>query len=117
MATKNSAVLPLAETCEEVRRFWRSQPDKLLFFGVLGPWLALFHFWGNSTFGFKKTSSLFGWMYYAFQTSVDDQFCLFVPLLVLGLFYWKREELIASAKQSWWPGILLIGLGLAIHAL
>jgi exosortase len=119
MATddNNSARSFAQEFCADLRRWSRSQPDKLLFLALLLAWVALFHFWGNSTFGFKKTPSLFGWMQYVFDTSVDDQFCLYVPLLVLALFYWKREELIAVPKRNWWPALFLVALGLIIHVL
>ena len=56
-------------------------------------------------------------MNYVFQTSVDDQFCLVVPLFVLGLFYWKRAELMDVPKRNWWPAIGLVALGLVIHAI
>ena len=94
---------------------WRERPDVLSFFVLFAAWLALFHLWGNATFGFVKTSSLFGWMFYVFSTSVDDQVCLFVPVFMLLLFYWKREELRTVPKWNWWPAILPVAAGLAMH--
>ena len=94
---------------------WRQQPDKLLFAGLVVPWLTLFHFWGNSTFGYIDSSSLFGWMWFVFTTSADDQHCLFVPLAVLALLFWKRQELQLVPKRLWWPAVFLVLAALAMH--
>jgi exosortase len=36
-------------------------------------------------------------------------------LIVLGLFWWKRKRLLQLPLQTWWPGLLLIALGLVLH--
>ena len=41
---------------------WHRLPNKGLFLVLLAAWLALFHFLGNSTFGYVDTPSLLGWM-------------------------------------------------------
>lgn len=92
-------------------------PDKGLFFGLLIVWSALFHFWGNSVFGWVDTSSLFGWMYFVFDTSPDDEHGKLIPFVVLGLFWWKRQELMAVEKRIWWPALGLIVFALAFHVL
>jgi exosortase len=94
---------------------WRQQPDKLLFLGLAVPWIVLFHFWGNSTFGYIESSSLFGWMWFVCTTSADDQHCLFVPFVILGLLFWKREELRLVPKGLWWPGLIVVLLALVMH--
>jgi exosortase len=38
-----------------------------------------------------------------------------MPFVVLALFYWKRKELMAVPKQTWWPAIVLIVLALFVH--
>src|SRR2546426_200125 len=43
---------------------WRRMPDKSIFFVLLAAWFALFHFLGNSTLGYVKTPSLFGWWFW-----------------------------------------------------
>lgn len=97
---------------------WQRLPDKGLFFGLLAAWLALFHFLGNSTFGYVDTPSLFHWMYNAYNSkspAADDGHANLIPFVVLGLFWWKRKELLAQPLQTWWPGLLLVALGLMLH--
>jgi exosortase len=102
---------------EEVQQVWRQIPYKHLFFALLIPWLALFHFLGNSTFGYVETPSLFGWMKYVMTTSLDDEHGLIMPFVVLGLMWWKRKILLEVPKRHWWPALALIALGLVLHLL
>ena len=44
---------------------WRRLPNKGFFFSLLAAWLALFHFLGNSVFGYVHNPSLLYWMYNA----------------------------------------------------
>jgi exosortase len=102
---------------EEVCLLWRGLPDKWLF-GVLAlAWLALFHFLGNSTFGYLDTPSLFGWLSYAYRNEREDALGPLIPYVVLVLLVMKRKELIPLEKGIWWPGLVLVLLGLAGHAL
>ena len=99
---------------------WRRLPNKRFFFILLGAWLALFQFLGNSTFGFLDTSSLLKWGYImgtatSAEGETDDQQMVLAPLIVLGLFWWKRKELLAQPKEIWSPGLLLVALGLIFH--
>jgi exosortase len=99
---------------------WRRLPNKQFFFILLGAWLALFHFIGNSTFGFLDTSSLLKWLYTmgtakSAEGETDDQQMVIAPLIVLGLFWWKRKELLAQPKEIWGPGLVLVALGLIFH--
>jgi len=93
-------------------------PDKRLFFGLLLPWLALFQFVGNSTFGYVASPSLFQWMHtaYNYEGSEDGHGNL-VPLAVLGLLWWKRKRLRASPKSVWRPGLIWLGLAVVLHVL
>ena len=100
---------------EEVSRLWGGLPDKPLFLVLFGTWLVFFHFLGNSTLGYVDTHSLYAWMNYAYSTSKDDELGYIIPLIVLGLFYWKREEILATPKHAWWPALTLVALALAIH--
>lgn len=102
---------------DEVAALWRQQPDKGMFLVLLGAWTTLFHFFGNSTFGYTQTPSLFGWMHFVFTSSPDDEHGLYVPLAVLGLLYWKRKELMAVTKAGWWPALGLVVLALLMHLL
>src|SRR2546423_14319033 len=83
----------------EFLEFWQQLPNKGFFVLLLGAWLLLFQFVGNSTLGFIKTQSLLKWMYVVSQpndTGQDDSHALFVPFIVLGLFWWKRKELVSG---------------------
>ena len=105
----------LAEFRREFAECWRLMPDKGIFLGLFTAWLALFHFLGNSTLGYTHTPSLFGWLKFIFTTSVDEQHGKFVPLVVLGLFWWKRKILLAAPKQIWWPALGLVAASLLLH--
>ena len=97
---------------------WRRLPDKTLFFALLAAWLALFFFWGNSTFGYSPSPSLFGWMLMAYNSqgvSGDDAYGNLIPFLVVGLFWWKRNELLALPLRIWLPALLIVGSGLLMH--
>lgn len=102
---------------DELSRFWRGMPDKLLFLALLGAWLVFFQLLGNSTFGYVDTPSLYGWMNYAYGSSKDDELGYIIPLIVLGLCYWKRDELLAAPKRNWWPAMALVACALAVHLL
>ena len=109
---------------DDLAEFWadlvgsgRLLPDKGLFLGLLIPWILLFHFLGNSTFGYVDTPSLFGWTHYVLTTSPDDQHGLLIPLVVVALFWWKRRMLLALPKANWWPALLLLLLAILLHIL
>jgi exosortase len=99
---------------------WRALPNKGFFFLLLGAWLALFQFLGNSTFGYLDTPSLLKWIYLlgsatAGEGQLDDNQLLIAPLVVIGLFWWKRKELLRQPMHTWWPGLFLVVLGLFVH--
>jgi hypothetical protein len=101
---------------------WQGLPNKGLFFVLLIAWLALFQFLGNSTLGYISTPSLLYWMHLAYGSSADtagsdDSHGKLIPFVVLALFWWKRKELLALPLRTWWPGLLLVGLALALHLL
>ena len=94
---------------------WKEMPHKrafaLLFVGLF----LLFHFLGNSTFGYVDTPSLFAWLNYDYGNSADDEHGYLIPFVVIVLAWWKRKELMAVPKRPWWPAALLVALGLLIH--
>jgi exosortase len=101
---------------------WQRLPNKGFFLVLLLAWLALFHFLGNSTLGYISTPSLLSWMHASYGTSTDagssdDSHGKLIPFVVLGLFWWKRKQLLAVPLRTWWPGLLLIGLSLGLHLL
>lgn len=100
---------------------WHRLPNKAFFFGLLAAWLALFQFWGNSILGYIHTSSLFAWLYNSYnlngEAGEDASFGNLIPFLVVGIFWWKRKELLALPLKFWWPGLLLFALALGLHLL
>jgi exosortase len=100
---------------EELAAAWRQMPDKGLFLILLAAWAALFHFLGISSLGYYKTASVFVWLKAVLTTSVDDEHGQLVPFVVLGLFWWKRKELLVLDKKIWWPALGLVVLGLLLH--
>lgn len=94
---------------------WRRMPHKAAFGLLLAAWAALFHWLGNSTFGYKDTPSLFGWLQYAYSMKVEEEHVFIVPFLVAILAWWKREELLAATKRTWWPALVLLAAGLLVH--
>ena len=106
---------------QDSRECWRRLPNKGFFFLLLAAWLVLFQFLGNSILGYIHTPSLFLWMHEAYRSSGsatnDDAHGNFIPFLVVGLFWWKRKELLALPLKTWWPGLLILAAGMALHIL
>ena len=97
---------------------WQRLPNKTFFFTLLLAWLALFHFLGNSILGYVHSSSLFAWLNYDYSLpESDDAHGPLIPFIVIGLFWWKRKELLALPLQPWWPGLLIVGLALLLHVM
>jgi exosortase len=116
MADNQTSTGWLADTAD----CWRRLPNKDLFFVLLAAWLAVFHFFGNSLLGYVHSPSLFTNLYEAYNISgsaSDDSHGNFVPFLVVGLFWWKREELLALPLKIWWPGLLILVAGMVLHVL
>ncbi len=99
---------------------WHRLPNKLFFFSLLAAWLALFQFFGNSILGYDPSHSLFVWLYHIYNSpnpAADDGYGNLIPFVVVGLFWWKRNELLALPLRLWWPGILLVIAALLMHLL
>jgi exosortase len=110
----------LEEFQAELISGWRQLPNKQFFFILLAGWLALFQFLGNSTFGYLDTHSLLKWIYLlgtarSGEGETDDNQMIIAPLVVLGLFWWKRRELLRQPMETWWPGLALVALGILLH--
>ncbi|MDB6017746.1 MAG: Eight transrane protein EpsH [Pedosphaera sp.] len=100
----------------EFLQCWEQLPNKGLFFSLLAAWLLLFHFLGSCTFGYIDTPSLLNWMYNAYNNGdKSDEHGMYVPILVLVLFWWKRKELLALPNRLWSPGLLLLAAALLLH--
>ena len=105
----------IEQFCSEFAAGWHGMPDKGLFFALFVAWVALFHFLGNSTFGYLDTPSIFTWLKFVYTTSADDEHGMLVPFVVLVLYWWKRETLLALPKANWWPALALVVVALLLH--
>jgi exosortase len=113
---RNRSTAPLLECWRDTQDCWRRLPNKAFFFGLLAAWLALFQFWGNSILGYVHTSSLFAWTWNLYDLpDGNDAHGKIVPLVVLGLLWWKRHKLLAQSPALWWPGIFILAGALALH--
>lgn len=102
------------------RPAWDSLPNRGLFLTLFLAWVMLFQFFGNSLFGYIHSPSLFHGMYRAYNNpnpASDDGHGNIIPFLVLGLFWWKRRELLAGPLAVWWPGLLLVIPAMLLHIL
>lgn len=111
---------------KELRQLWDSLPNKAVFGVLLLAWIALFHYLGNAVFGYTNTSSLWLWLNTIYENAsnagpeqgntADDALGRYVPFMVLGFLWLKRQELTECAKSPWAPALLLVAAGLALHA-
>jgi exosortase len=105
----------LSEFMEEVPRVWKALPHKLLFGILLLAWIALFQFWGNSSFGYYDTKSMFVWLNTDYTQMPDDEHGKIVPLIILAILWIKREPLLKAAGNTWWPAYGLLLFAIALH--
>ncbi len=106
----------LDELREELPVVWRAVPRKRLFLGLLAVWLAVFHFFGNPTLGYVATPSLLGWLNMMYnRPGSEDGHGNLMPLVVLGLLWWKRRRLEQLTTRLWWPGLLILAAAGALH--
>src|SRR5712671_9144 len=114
----NQTKAPPADWRADTIECWRRLPNKFFFFTLLAAWLLLFQFWGNSILGYVHTPSLFSWLNEAYNSAgaaEDAGHGDFIPFLVVGIFWWKRKEMLALPLQTWWPGILMLSAALLLH--
>jgi hypothetical protein len=105
---------------QDVVDCWCRLPNKGFFFALLAAWLMLFQFLGNSVFGYIHSPSLLVWMFNAYNSggvSGDDAYGNLIPFLVIGLFWWKRKELLQLPLKIWPPALGFVALGLVLHIL
>jgi exosortase len=110
-------IQPARSLGKELVWYWEQWPAKPLWIALFVAWVALFQFLGNSTLGYIETRSLFGWLNYCYKNSPDDEHGYLIPAVIIGLFWWKRRELLGLAGDVWWPALGLIVLGLGLHVI
>jgi exosortase len=98
------------------REEWRQLPNRGFFLTLATAWVVLFVFLGNATFNFLDPASLPLWLYDVYTSpTVDEAHGLLIPFVVLGLYWWKRKELVSRPAGLWWPAIGLIAFALMLH--
>lgn len=100
---------------EEVAAVWRNTPNRNGLIVLLLAWTALFHFLGNSTLGYVATPSMFGWWEWTISRSPDEEHAYLMPFAVVILLWLRREDLAKIDRRVWFPGLLVIAFGLALH--
>lgn len=105
----------LQEFIREFPGVWKSIPNKGLFMALLVIWVLLFEFAGTSIFGYDN--SLIYVMELGYYVSEDDAHGFIIPLVVLGLFWWKRKELEKLPARNWYPAFGMIFGALALHVI
>jgi exosortase len=102
---------------------WHRIPNKLPFLTLFIAWVALFQLLGNSTLGYVRTSSLFGYLYDSWSAGggnlleSEEGYAFFIPPVVAVLLWAKRQELLTLDLRVWWPGLLLFSFGILFHLL
>ncbi len=100
----------------EFQRCWGALPDKAVLGALLAAWVLLFQYYGWTTAAVGRTDSLFAWMWGKWDDpSNDASHGKLIPLVVLGVLWFRRERLAKSVAAVWWPGLLAVGLALALH--
>ena len=56
---------------DELSSFWGALPERAAFLLLAVAWVLLFSLFGNSTFGYVDTGSLFSWMYTAYNAPMS----------------------------------------------
>jgi exosortase len=100
---------------DEAKAVWGRIENKGIFAALLASWILLFHYLGNSTFGYRLGASLFEWTLADYRGNPDDEHGKLIPFVVLGLLWWKRGELLAIPQRTWWTGLIFLGLACMVH--
>ena len=82
---------------------------------LMAGWVALFHWLGNSTFGYTDTGSLFGWLKYCYSMKTEEEHVLVVPFVVLFLLWWKRDALLEVPKRFWGVALVFFAVAALLH--
>src|SRR5437867_9601335 len=130
--TIRSPAMPSGGWWRELVGVWRQMPNRAALVCLLGAWIVLFQFLGNSTLGYAHTPSLFGWWFWVYTRAgqgpdgsvdiiriltVDEAYAWFVPFVVMGLLWCKRSELVASPKGVCWPALGVLVAAVMMHVL
>lgn len=90
-------------------------PNKPVIGLLVGAWVVLFHWFGNSTFGYTDTGSLFGWLKYSYSMRTEEEHVFVVPFVALFLLWWKREALLDVPKRFWGVALVLLAAAALLH--
>lgn len=100
---------------DELKQLSHRFPSRGLFCVLLAAWVVLFHFLGNSVFGFVDSASLFRWHWAIWNGNPDEEFGMLVPILVAAILWIRRDRWADVPKAPWAPGLGLLVAGLVLH--
>ena len=113
----------MKEALQNIQTWWRefrwsklSPPAirEIAFWSVvIGAVFFLFHLHGNSQEIATARHSLFRWL--GTRWVGDYAYGAFLPLVSLGILWWRRKELAAASRTVDWRGAPLVALALALH--
>jgi exosortase len=115
---KNDAVTAksFGSVGEEFQFYWSKLPDPMIFLGLLAAWCLLFQVFGWTSAIAGRTDSLFSWMWGKWDDPANDSsHGKIIPLVVLGLLWFRRRRLTEAVTGIWWPGLLGLALALGLH--
>jgi len=111
---------------------WRSLPLRVPVLVLVGLWVVMFQFLGNSTLGYINTPSLFGWWLWTAGVGAldasrgirwsallaqDEVHVFIMPFVVAVLLWCRRREIVSMPKKLWWPALGLLVAALMLHLL
>jgi exosortase len=102
------------EFIQEFPGVWKSIPNKGLFTLLFVIWTVFFEYFGTTTVGYFNSLYLF--MNYSYL-SPDDAHGFLIPLVVLALFWWKRNEIKELPSRLWLPGSAVLIIAIFLHVL
>jgi exosortase len=113
--TQTSTAAPEPEM--GLREFLSGFPYKGFVALLVVAWSVVFHFQGNSSFGFVHSDSLFVYLKSNFDSVPDDAHGYLIPFLFLGLIWWRREKFAQLPKDIWWPALAVMLAACCLHVL
>lgn len=83
---------------------------------IVGLTFSIFHFQGNTTDIRMYGRSVFSWTIVRWSEAGEDySHAWLVPLVSLGIIWWKRQDLLKAKKQVASRGIWVVVLALLLH--
>ena len=99
----------------EAQAIWRATPNRVALLVLLGVWVGLFQWLGNSTLGYVNSPSLFGWWSWTMKNTPDEEHAYLIPFVVVVLLWSRRGEFLKLEKRVWLPALGVLLLAMLLH--